>query len=87
LEQLSVTLQAIERYDAKIAAVAKTLPDYRLFSSLPGAGQTFIEWAGATIPRSFWAAAYYHRQIDKGCSHRMAVRALAFKWIRILYRC
>jgi transposase len=49
--------------------------------------QTFVEWAGATIPRSFWAAAYYQQQRDKGCSHQAAVRALAFKWIRILYRC
>lgn len=49
--------------------------------------QTFVEWAGATIPRSFWAAAYYHQQRNKGCSHQAAVRALAFKWIRILYRC
>ena len=49
--------------------------------------QTFVEWAGATIPRSFWAAAYYRQQRAKGCSHHAAVRALAFKWIRILYRC
>jgi transposase len=49
--------------------------------------QTFVEWAGATIPRSFWANAYYQQQRKKGCSHRVAVRALAFKWIRILYRC
>lgn len=49
--------------------------------------QTFVEWAGATIPRSFWAAAYYRQQRAKGCSHQAAVRALAFKWIRILYRC
>lgn len=49
--------------------------------------QTFVEWAGSTIPRSFWAGAYYKQQRDKGCSHNVAVRALAFKWIRILYRC
>jgi hypothetical protein len=49
--------------------------------------QTFVEWAGSTIPRSFWAGAYYKQQRNKGCSHRVAVRALAFKWIRILYRC
>ena len=49
--------------------------------------QTFVEWAGATIPRSFWAAAYYRQQRDKGSTHQAAVRALAFKWIRILYRC
>jgi len=49
--------------------------------------QTFVEWAGETIPRSFWAGAYYRQQRDKGCSHQAAIRALAFEWIRILYRC
>lgn len=141
VEQLRATLHAIDRFDEEIATVAETLPDYKLFAALPGAGsilaprllvafgeqreryasaaevqqysgiapvversgnkcwthwrlacptflrQTFTEWAGATIPRSFWAAAYYRQQIGKGCSHRVAVRALAFKWIRILYRC
>jgi transposase len=49
--------------------------------------QTFVEWAAETIPRSFWAGAYYRQQREKGCSHQAALRALAFKWIRILYRC
>jgi len=141
VEQLRVTLQAIDSFDAEIATVSQTLPDYSLFRALPGAGvtlaprllvafgeqrdryasaadlqkyagiapvtetsgkkhwvhwrlqcptflrQTFVEWAGASIPRSFWAAAYYRQQRAKGCSHHAAVRALAFKWIRILYRC
>jgi len=141
VEQLRVTLRAIESFDAEIASISQTLPDYSLFRALPGAGatlaprllaafgeqreryqsaaevqrytgiapvtessgkkhwvhwrlqcptflrQTFVEWAGATIPRSFWAAAYYRQQRAKGCSHHAAVRALAFKWIRILYRC
>ena len=49
--------------------------------------QTFVEWAAQTINRSFWAGAYYRQQRAKGSSHHIAVRALAFKWIRILYRC
>jgi len=49
--------------------------------------QTFVEWAAQTINKSFWAGAYYRQQREKGCSHRAAVRALAFKWIRILFRC
>ena len=49
--------------------------------------QTFVEWAAETIPRSFWAGAYYRQQREKGGSHQAALRALAFKWIRILYRC
>lgn len=141
VEQLRALLQAIDRFDAEIDIVAKSLPDYDLFAALPGAGhiqaprllvafgedreryanaaeiqrysgiapvversgnkcwvhwriacptflrQTFVEWAGSTIPRSFWAGAYYQQQRNKGCSHRVALRALAFKWIRIIYRC
>ena len=49
--------------------------------------QTFIEWAAKTVHRSFWAGAYYRQQRAKGATHQVAVRALAFKWIRILYRC
>jgi transposase len=49
--------------------------------------QTFVEWAGETIPRSFWARAFYESHKAKGATHNAAIRALAFKWIRILYRC
>ena len=49
--------------------------------------QTFVEWAAKTVHRSFWAGAYYQQQRQKGSTHQMSVRALAFKWIRILYRC
>ena len=46
-----------------------------------------MEWVGQTIPRSFWAGAFYARPKTKGASHAAAIRALAFKWIRILHRC
>jgi transposase len=49
--------------------------------------QTFVEWAGATINAGGWAKAYYARARAKGKSHHVAVRALAFKWIRIMYAC
>jgi transposase len=49
--------------------------------------QTFIEWVGQTIPRSFWAKAFYDSCRARGKHHQAALRALAFKWIRILYRC
>lgn len=49
--------------------------------------QTFHEYAGESIRHSFWARAYYDEQRAKGKSHQAAVRALAFKWIRIIYRC
>jgi len=141
VEQLRVTLHAIDQFDRAIAELAPTLPDYVLFQRLPGAGphlaprllvafgedrerfqgadelqkyagiapvtersgkkswvhwrwqcpkflrQTFVEWAGQTINKSFWAGAYYRQQREKDSSYQAAVRALAFKWIRILYRC
>ena len=49
--------------------------------------QTFVEWAAQTINKSYWAGLYYYQQRAKGSSYQAAVRALAFKWIRILYRC
>ena len=49
--------------------------------------QTFVEWAAKSIQFSFWARAYYQQQRDKGASHQVAIRALAFKWIRIVFRC
>lgn len=141
VDQLRVLLQSIDRFDAQIALIAPTLPDYALFNTLPGAGpslaprllvafgeqrerfqsaddllkyagiapvtqrsgnkcwvhwrwqcptflrQTFVEWAAQTITRSFWAGAYYHQQRAKGNSHQRALRALAYKWIRVLYAC
>jgi len=141
IEQLRVLLHAVERFEQQIAELAPTLPDYALFSSLPGAGptfaprllaafgeqreryscadevhkyagiapvtqrsgnkswvhwrlqcpkflrQTFVEWAALSIPHCFWAKAYYEQQRARGSSHQAALRALAFKWIRIVYRC
>lgn len=49
--------------------------------------QTFQEFAGSSIMYSVWARAYYDQQRAHGCRHHAAIRSLAFKWIRILFRC
>jgi transposase len=49
--------------------------------------QSFHEWAGHSIAQSVWARAYYQQQRERGKEHHAAVRALAFKWIRIVFRC
>lgn len=49
--------------------------------------QTFVEWALQTRKHSFWAEAFYQMQRKKGKTHQGAIRALAFKWIRIVFRC
>ena len=49
--------------------------------------QTFVEWAGQSVRFSFWAKAYYQQQMEKGKPHNTAIRSLAFKWIRIAFKC
>jgi transposase len=49
--------------------------------------QTFHEFAGCSILQSDWARAYYDQHRKRGKSHHAALRALAFKWIRIIFRC
>jgi transposase len=49
--------------------------------------QTFVEWANESRKFSFWANTFYLIQKQAGKTHQAAIRALAFKWIRILYRC
>jgi transposase len=49
--------------------------------------QTFHEFAAQSILWSPWARAYYQQMRERGLDHHPAVRSLAFKWIRILYRC
>ena len=49
--------------------------------------QSFHEYAKESILWSRWAAAYYLQQRTKGAPHHTAVRALAFKWQRVIWRC
>jgi len=49
--------------------------------------QTFHEFARCSRSQCAWAAAYYQAQRAKGKGHHAALRALAFKWLRILWRC
>ena len=49
--------------------------------------QSFNEFANCSICGCSWAKAYYETQRAKGKSHHTAVRALSFKWIRILFAC
>jgi transposase len=49
--------------------------------------QTFVEWVNQARRFSSWSQAYYQQQKQAGKSHQKAVRALAYKWGRILWRC
>jgi transposase len=49
--------------------------------------QSFHEYAKESILYSRWAGAFYLQQRSKGCAHHTAVRALAFKWQQVIWRC
>jgi transposase len=60
---------------------------HRRFACPTFLGQTFHEFAAQSRLKSPWAKAYYQQMRSKGSDHHPAVRALAFKWIRIMFRC
>jgi transposase len=49
--------------------------------------QSFHEYAKESILFSRWAGAFYLQQRQKGCGYHTAVRALAYKWQRIIWKC
>jgi hypothetical protein len=49
--------------------------------------QSMVEFANHSRKKSIWAGAYYDSLRETGKSHQAALRALAFKWLRILFRC
>ena len=49
--------------------------------------QTFHEFARLSIGKSQWARNYVDYYTAKGKKFHAIIRALAFKWIRILFRC
>lgn len=51
------------------------------------ARQSLVEWAGQSIKWCPWAKAYYLQQKGRKNRHSAILRSLAFKWLRILWRC
>jgi transposase len=49
--------------------------------------QTIHEWAQHSMKTCSWAREHYDLQRSRNKSHHAAVRSLAFKWLRILFRC
>jgi len=49
--------------------------------------QSFHEFAGCSLRSSLWAKAYYESQRERGKEHHAAIRSLAFKWQRVIFRC
>lgn len=138
---LKVVINQLTEFNAKIAALFETIPDAKLFSTLPGAGphlaprllvafgaersrftsaqafmsyvgiapvkeesgkkrwvhwrwscpiflrQTFVEWVNQSRRFSPWSQAFYQQQKSAGKTHQKAIRSLACKWGRILWRC
>jgi transposase len=60
---------------------------HRRFACSQFVKQTFHEFAAQSILYCDWARAYYDQKRSEGKHHHAAIRALAYRWIRIIYRC
>jgi transposase len=49
--------------------------------------QSFHEFARCSVSHCAWAKAFYDGQRARNKLHHTAIRALAFKWIRVLFAC
>lgn len=49
--------------------------------------QSFVEWAKESWKHSSWAEAFVRQRQDKGQGFYCILRALAYKWLRILWKC
>lgn len=65
----------------------KTKRVYRRRACSKFVKQSFHEFAGHSLNHCEWTRAYYDMQRVRGKGHHAAVRALAYKWIRIIFRC
>jgi transposase len=48
--------------------------------------QSLHEYAGISIRYCEWAKSYVEARKNRGATHQQAVRSLAFKWLRIMFR-
>jgi transposase len=65
----------------------KSIQIQRRYASSKFIKQSCHEFAQCSLPHSEWAGAFYQWQKSRGKNHHAAVRALAFKWNRILFAC
>src|SRR6266404_517507 len=78
--QIEPLRAAVEKYDVEIARIFQQHPDRAVF-------QRFHEFADQARKFCAWSKLYYQQQRAHGKEHHAAVRALAYKWIRIMFRC
>jgi len=60
---------------------------HRRFACPQFVKQSFHEFSAHSILYCNWARCYYDQKRREGKSHHSALRALAYRWIRIIYRC
>jgi transposase len=65
----------------------KTRWVHRRFACSQFVKQSFHEFGAQSILYCHWARGYYDQKKMEGKRHHAAIRALAYRWIRIIYRC
>jgi hypothetical protein len=49
--------------------------------------QSFVEWAKESWKHSAWAEAFVRQRQERGQGFHAIIRALAYKWVRLLWKC
>lgn len=83
----AAAVQSLSGVAPVVERSGKSVWVHRRWACMRFARQSFHEWAAESIRHSIWARAWYASARERGMGHHAAVRALAFKWIRIMYRC
>lgn len=79
----------MQRYSGIAPAVEQSGKHLRVYArwSFPTfLHQTFHEFAATSLPHCAWARAFYQQQRERGAGHHQAVRSLAFRWIRVIFK-
>jgi transposase len=89
--QLQVLISTLQQWEAEIALLFAQHADAFIFASFPAAGAVFaprLQAAfGSRRDRFGMAQALYHQLRARGHRHWAALRVIAYKWVRILFRC
>ncbi len=65
----------------------KSLQVHRRWARPKFLHQSLVEYAALSIPHCGWARALYHQLRARRHRHWAAIRVIAYKWVRILFRC
>ena len=82
----ALALDVLRRHPEKIVPLRRESANMRALRRFVETRRDLVQ-DRVHVTNSFWARAFYESHKAKGASHNATIRALAFKWIRVQFRC